>query len=320
MRTTLKSANTTANTARGRFDPYGTAVANIQSVQDGTSHLDISKDGRAERPPFTKGSNSPKRSRAEITKDPEPPAQQKKENRRNPKPTRTGGVGRKASDDARPLQRNIADLCTLGSSRNRKTDPPVDPDFDRSLGQNFASPRDVDGEARTKRLFNPDRDDAKTFNPQNPPGGDNSKLQSDPHARRARKDPLSKQQIRPSGIAQSPKPVQINSPVQRNDAAGRDVPPSPISPLDDESEERLKMIRQPETRPITPEQLISEVKGIYAGLIMVEQKCSEVDSKQHRAASGFPPMAYIRRPCLVSDKYNCTTIVTANIISTITGT
>jgi polyribonucleotide nucleotidyltransferase len=44
------------------------------------------------------------------------------------------------------------------------------------------------------------------------------------------------------------------------------------------------MVRQPETRPISTEQLIAEVKGIYAGLIMVEAKCCEVDAKQHQAA------------------------------------
>lgn len=40
------------------------------------------------------------------------------------------------------------------------------------------------------------------------------------------------------------------------------------------------MIRQPETRPISQEQLAAEVKGIYAGLVMVESKCIEVDSAQ----------------------------------------
>ena len=44
------------------------------------------------------------------------------------------------------------------------------------------------------------------------------------------------------------------------------------------------MVLQPETRPISPEQLIAEVKGIYAGLIMVEAKCCEVDARQHQAA------------------------------------
>lgn len=36
------------------------------------------------------------------------------------------------------------------------------------------------------------------------------------------------------------------------------------------------IIRQPETRPISQEQLVAEVKGIYAGLVMVESKCIEV--------------------------------------------
>jgi hypothetical protein len=37
---------------------------------------------------------------------------------------------------------------------------------------------------------------------------------------------------------------------------------------------------QPETRPISQEQLVAEVKGIYAGLVMVEAKCIEVGNKQ----------------------------------------
>ena len=44
-------------------------------------------------------------------------------------------------------------------------------------------------------------------------------------------------------------------------------------------DDETRMVRQPETRPISPEQLIAEVKGIYAGLVMVEPKCAEVDAK-----------------------------------------
>jgi hypothetical protein len=40
------------------------------------------------------------------------------------------------------------------------------------------------------------------------------------------------------------------------------------------------MVRQPETRPISQDQLVAEVKGIYAGLVMVENKCIEVDTAQ----------------------------------------
>ncbi|KAB5514955.1 hypothetical protein GE09DRAFT_1067129 [Coniochaeta sp. 2T2.1] len=41
------------------------------------------------------------------------------------------------------------------------------------------------------------------------------------------------------------------------------------------------LIKQPETKPISQEQLVAEVKGIYAGLIMVETKCIEVDNAQN---------------------------------------
>ncbi|KAF4963374.1 hypothetical protein FSARC_8624, partial [Fusarium sarcochroum] len=54
-------------------------------------------------------------------------------------------------------------------------------------------------------------------------------------------------------------------------------PPRP-APTDDDS--TSKMMRQPETRPISQDQLVAEVKGIYAGLVMVETKCIEVDNAQ----------------------------------------
>ena len=46
------------------------------------------------------------------------------------------------------------------------------------------------------------------------------------------------------------------------------------------------MVRQPKTQPISPEQLIAEVKGIYAGLVMVGAKFAEVDAKQAAATFG----------------------------------
>ncbi|KAJ9155637.1 hypothetical protein NKR23_g1920 [Pleurostoma richardsiae] len=50
---------------------------------------------------------------------------------------------------------------------------------------------------------------------------------------------------------------------------------------DDTDNPTTVMIRQPETRPISQEQLVAEVKGIYAGLVMVESKCIEVDNAQN---------------------------------------
>ncbi|KAI1259533.1 hypothetical protein F5Y18DRAFT_293654 [Xylariaceae sp. FL1019] len=48
----------------------------------------------------------------------------------------------------------------------------------------------------------------------------------------------------------------------------------------EEDQDPLRLIKQPETRPISQEQLVAEVKGIYAGLVMVESKCIEVDNAQ----------------------------------------
>ncbi|KAF8253787.1 hypothetical protein K440DRAFT_656956 [Wilcoxina mikolae CBS 423.85] len=155
-----------------------------------------------------------------------------------------------------------------------------DPDFDRSLP--VPSSPENGGNGPTKRLFNPDRDDAMTFNPQvAPPVDPGPRLydESTPYRRKEmRKHPGTSEQ----------RPISI---VQRNDAAGeprakdKDFPQPSVAVLaPHESEERLRMVRQPETRPISPEQLICEVKGIYAGLIMVEAKCCEVDAKQHQAA------------------------------------
>ncbi|KAI0118301.1 hypothetical protein GGR51DRAFT_498963 [Nemania sp. FL0031] len=53
-----------------------------------------------------------------------------------------------------------------------------------------------------------------------------------------------------------------------------------VGPSEEEDSEVHRLIKQPETRPISQEQLVAEVKGIYAGLMMVESKCIEVDNAQ----------------------------------------
>ncbi|KAJ4324005.1 hypothetical protein N0V84_004099 [Fusarium piperis] len=50
------------------------------------------------------------------------------------------------------------------------------------------------------------------------------------------------------------------------------------------------MIPQPETMPISQDQLVAEVKGIYAGLVMVETKCIEVDNAQSSNAESNPKL------------------------------
>jgi hypothetical protein len=51
-------------------------------------------------------------------------------------------------------------------------------------------------------------------------------------------------------------------------------------PYDSFNERDPSILLQPETRPISQEQLVNEVKGIYAGLVMVEKKCVEIDAQQ----------------------------------------
>ena len=59
-----------------------------------------------------------------------------------------------------------------------------------------------------------------------------------------------------------------------------------IEPVNVSSEvdDPIDLLSQPDTRPITAEQLVNEVKGIYAGLVMVEKKCVEIIAE--RSTSG----------------------------------
>ena len=55
-----------------------------------------------------------------------------------------------------------------------------------------------------------------------------------------------------------------------------------------------------DTRPISHDQLVIEVKGIYAGLVMIEAKCIEIDEKQSAAAQEKDPS---KRATLKNDQY-----------------
>ncbi|EWY95545.1 hypothetical protein FOYG_04565 [Fusarium oxysporum NRRL 32931] len=77
--------------------------------------------------------------------------------------------------------------------------------------------------------------------------------------------------------------VSLGSPRQGPTKANRPTQPATQQvsrPSSNDDESISKMMRQPETRPISQDQLVAEVKGIYAGLVMVETKCIEVDNAQ----------------------------------------
>jgi polyribonucleotide nucleotidyltransferase len=61
------------------------------------------------------------------------------------------------------------------------------------------------------------------------------------------------------------------------------APDSPVEPDHDVVYEDTGMLLQPDTRPISQEQLVNEVKGIYAGLVMVEKKCVEICQEQSQS-------------------------------------
>lgn len=83
------------------------------------------------------------------------------------------------------------------------------------------------------------------------------------------------------GSAPTDRPV-LRSKIDRKSPEDRTQPVG--SNRDTIQEAQPQIIRQPETRPISHDQLVVEVKGIYAGLVLVEQKCKEVDEKQSAAA------------------------------------
>ncbi|KAL8769254.1 MAG: hypothetical protein Q9209_004755 [Squamulea sp. 1 TL-2023] len=95
----------------------------------------------------------------------------------------------------------------------------------------------------------------------------------------------------PDGMALDEQYVATRPPNARQLASGQKNPsngsqrgPSSLAVRQDLIETQPQMLLQPETRPISHAQLVVEVKGIYHGLVMVEQKCIEVDEKQSAAA------------------------------------
>ena len=76
---------------------------------------------------------------------------------------------------------------------------------------------------------------------------------------------------------------------------------------------KAEILLQPETRPISEEQLRAEVKGIYAGLIMVEAKCVEVDTQQATSARAHPS-TQLKLSKLSSEQWQALTILRRTLL------
>lgn len=236
---------------------------------------------------------SPKRSRAQTTK-------------RFETTGRGVNVPGMHSLPASWFKRLLITMEIEASGRSRKHQQP-DPEFDRSRfdfehpGENEDS---IPARAtpQQRRLFDPQRDSPGAFRAEEDLSRrleDPSPAARSPQNVRTKREPKKKEPRLYNHRAQQRNtgaPVQQQQQVQGSREGGRlmilnnvtqqpqhqpqQLQPSPS----DEEDDTPRMVGQPETRPISPEQLIAEVKGIYAGLVMVEAKCCEVDAKQAAAA------------------------------------
>jgi hypothetical protein len=137
----------------------------------------------------------------------------------------------------------------------------ADSDYDRNIPHSVMPERNRRSDA--PRLFDPKQASTNTFSPQR------------------------------SGVEPS------------SDRSGEGQPQSPSRPLSNRSTPKAQrqprlielqrydprypgLLLQPDSRPISQEQLASEVKSIYAGLTMVETKCIHVDRAQAAAAQENP--------------------------------
>lgn len=187
----------------------------------------------------------------------------------------------------------VGDGISAGSAspfREPSDSPPPPRSVTRPSSGPFSTPDTENRRQATKgQLWTPDQDSPFTrasFDPSNIASNHASKSRA-----QVLKQPANRRQTKPSSPQITPRLApnashQHQHQHQHNQHAQTSVP-SAILPsraaLEAESKsqgETFEIILQPETRPISQEQLVAEVKGIYAGLVMVEAKCIEVDNKQ----------------------------------------
>ncbi len=177
----------------------------------------------------------------------------------------------------------------------------VDPDFDRNVPiiGDIDYVRPLTGSKPI--LFDPSNDNLTTsFSRDVPhaigPTSTSRVYDSRAHVFRSKKEPVPRQddqilerkqwqfnpQLRPH--AGKHPSFQMPSTIDAHKRHSQPAGHSGLPYIGTQPERDPDLVLQPETRPISQEQLVAEVKGIYAGLVMVEAKCVEVDNKQALAA------------------------------------
>ncbi|KAG7101406.1 EST/SMG-like protein 2 like [Verticillium longisporum] len=127
-----------------------------------------------------------------------------------------------------------------------------------------AAPDDLSRPKSTRTLWNPD---TSQLNPSPRAGG--------PKGKAHQSNASTNKTARPASSSGNAPPQQ-----PQDDARGTTASKN--------KDDAITIIKQPETRPISQEQLVAEVKGIYAGLVMVESKCIEVDNLQNTKEGAIP--------------------------------
>ena len=231
----------------------------------------------------------------------------------------TPAFGRTPSPSLNPLKRGA--VAEAGSpdhaispgdaSRNRRTKTssgeaflPKDTDFDRKAST-ARTPGATQERSANRTLFDPNTDRTFGSGPRRNGHGDTAaaarRAQSSRlHVVPSKKDAIDDRNIdtRPSNRQQPPgiidkAQLNLGSPVSEDADIQSPVVDEPDH--DTHMEEPVpELLFQPETRPISHEQLVTEVKGIYAGLVMVEAKCIDVDEKQSKAAQERDPSKQTR--------------------------
>ncbi|KAK5789532.1 hypothetical protein VI817_008655 [Penicillium citrinum] len=87
--------------------------------------------------------------------------------------------------------------------------------------------------------------------------------------------------------------VALPLPAQQDIVMEHDSPiPEQLNEDEPASEEQCGMVKQLKTNPITHEQLVPEVRGIYRGLVMVEEKCIALDKQQSESKEDLSPVQW----------------------------
>lgn len=90
--------------------------------------------------------------------------------------------------------------------------------------------------------------------------------------------------------------------VMASTAVGAADRPSEATVSSKMGKRKFNIILQPDINPVSQEQLISQVKGIYAGLVMLEAKCIEFDNKHSSLARALTDQADPKSPPSLNHK------------------